>query len=41
MSDILTRITNDIERQFEDQEEIEMRIESNEILFDEEGNPLD
>jgi hypothetical protein len=40
MSSVLTRITNDIDAQFEDPQ-IEERIESNDIKFDSEGNPID
>lgn len=37
MSHVLDRITRDIESQYED-DEIEERIESNDITFDSEGN---
>jgi hypothetical protein len=40
MDDVLTRITNDIESNFDDEGIIDT-IESNEILFDEEGYPVD
>jgi hypothetical protein len=40
MGNVLDRITRDIEAQYEDAE-IEERIESNEILFDEEGDIID
>jgi hypothetical protein len=39
MDSVLTRITRDIEDQYED-EQIKDRIESNDIIFDSEGNPL-
>jgi predicted RNA-binding protein with PUA-like domain len=39
MDSVLTRITRDIEDQYED-EQIEDRIESNDIIFDSEGNTL-
>jgi hypothetical protein len=39
MSQVLDRITESIESEYSD-ERIEERIESNDILFDQEGNPL-
>lgn len=39
MDSVLTMITNDIESQYED-DAIEERIESENILFDSEGNPI-
>lgn len=39
MDSVLTRITRDIEDQYED-EQIEDRIESNDIIFDSEGNTI-
>ena len=40
MDNVLTRITEDINSQYEDESIIDT-IESHEILFDEEGNPID
>lgn len=40
MDEILTKITKDIESQYEDEAIIEM-IEREEILFDDKGNPID